>query len=45
VIKTLAYVTGFIILIALSVITGGLLFVPAFPFMVLILQKLGVVPK
>jgi len=45
VIKTLAYVAGFIILIALSVASGGILLVVAFPFMLLILQKLGVVPK
>jgi len=43
-IKTIGYVLGFIILIAITV-----LFVPSapitLPFMVLCLQRLGVVPK
>jgi len=44
VIAKLPYVLGLLILVALSIFTGGAMLVLAFPFMVLCLQKLGVVP-
>ena len=44
-IKKLGFILGFIVLVAMSVLSGGVLLIVAFPFMVLCLQKLGVIPK
>lgn len=38
-------IIGLVVIVVLAVLTGGVILVPAFPFIIVMLQKLGVVPK
>jgi len=43
--KLILPILGIVVIAVLAYFTAGVILVPAFPFIVLCLQKLGVVPK